>query len=415
MREAVTPGDERVLLDGAIRAVIERDACSGCGACTLLDGGLRMRESADGYARPHRDAEGKIVDDATVRFASACPGVTVSANPTAGARRHPTMGAYLEVWMAWATDPAVRHQASSGGVLTALNTWLLESGRVSRVVGAASAADPRRSVPVTITTRAEAFDTAGSRYSPVSILSNVDVTASDSAVVAKPCEASALARLTRHDGTGAAEAPVILSFFCAGTPSSMATDRLLDHLGMSSDVKIDELWYRGRGWPGRFTARAGETVVDTSYDDSWGKALGPSTQWRCKICPDGVGESADIVAADYWETDDRGYPRFIEGDGASALIARTPRGLQLVLEAVDEGVIQVETITMNSVAEVQPLQRERRQYLAARLLGSVLAGRKVPSYRGFELLRLSLHDPRKAITVLRGAYGRVRRAEQAKT
>jgi len=223
--------------------------------------------------------------------------------------------------------------------------------------------------------------------------------------VGKPCEVSALRRLNA-DGN-----PLIMSFFCAGTPSARATDTLLRNLGVEDEANVDELWYRGRGWPGRFTARSRGTEVNADYESSWGSTLGPTTQWRCKICPDGVGESADIVAADYWTVDDRGYPVFIEGDGVSALIARTQTGLDTVLRAAAAGVIHLETIEMDSLDRVQPLQRERRRYLAARLLGSRLAGRSVPRYRGFSLLRLSLGEPKRALTVLRGAFSRVRRAK----
>jgi coenzyme F420 hydrogenase subunit beta len=126
------------------------------------------------------------------------------------------------------------------------------------------------------------------------------------------------------------------------------------------------------------------------------------------VCADGVGESADIVASDYWETDSHGYPSFANGDGMSALIARTPRGLETVLRAAEAGVIQIESIEMSTLEDVQPLQRDRRRFLAARLAGSALAGRTPPRYRGFGLIAQSLRFPRQAVRVLRGTYRRVR-------
>lgn len=402
---------ERRRLDAEIADVLRKDACTGCGACPLLDTGLRMVENDAGYLRPVRHGDGDLRAGAATLFRNVCPGVTVSANKTPNAQPHPTMGAYLAVWEAWATDPVIRHRGSSGGVLTALSTWLLESGKASRVVGAGAATDPRRSVAVTITNRDGALLAAGSRYTPVGILSDTDVLLPGTVVVGKPCEASAVSALAANLVVGAAaEPPLVLSFFCAGTPSARATDKLLGELGLPEDAAIDELWYRGRGWPGQFTAQSGDTVVRADYDDSWGKTLGPSTQWRCKVCPDGVGESADIVAADYWHVDERGYPSFVEGDGASALIARTARGLKTVLEAAAAGVIQISEVGMDSLDAVQPLQRERRRFLAARMLGARLAGRGVPRYRGFGLWRLSLSQPRIALRTLRGTFSRVRRS-----
>ncbi|MFT4214544.1 MAG: Coenzyme F420 hydrogenase/dehydrogenase, beta subunit C-terminal domain, partial [Microbacterium sp.] len=148
------------------------------------------------------------------------------------------------------------------------------------------------------------------------------------------------------------------------------------------------------------------------YEESWGKRFGPTTQWRCKICPDGVGESADITAADAWESTADGYPSFAEQEGRSALLARTERGLALVLAARDAGVIELRAMDPEKLERAQPLQVARRTFLLARLWGARLAGRGVPIYRGFALLRLAAHHPRDAARTLRGSYSRVKQSRR---
>lgn len=392
----------------AVDEVLARDACSGCGLCPRLDPALEMQLDDRGYQRPRVVGESRPIDRAEEIFARSCPGVVVTAPPMpTGARRHPELGTYLEAWQAWAADPEVRRAGSSGGVLTALHGWLVASGRAARVTGAAGdTSDVRRTVPVTITTREAALAAAGSRYAPVSALANPDVSAPGGAVTGKPCEIAALRRAAPDLVEG--EVPLLLSFFCAGTPSQHATAALLQDLGVAPDDDLRSLRYRGDGWPGRFQARTDHGEVSADYDESWGRVLGPTTQWRCKVCVDGVGESADIVCADSWATDDRGYPVFVEGDGLSALIARTPRGLQAIQDAAAAGVIVLSPLQMAHLASAQPLQVARRRFLFARMLGSRLAGRRPPRYRGFGLLRLSLAKPREAIRTLRGTYRRVR-------
>jgi coenzyme F420 hydrogenase subunit beta len=391
-----------------VQDVLARDACSGCGLCARLDGGLQMRLNAEGYIRPTETGAPAEVPDAAAVFTRSCPGVRITAQDPAGTHRHPLLGSSFGTWEAWATDPEVRLAGSSGGVLTALHAWLVASGRAARIAGAAGdPRAPRRSIPVTITTREQALAAAGSRYAPVAALTNPDVFAEGTAVTAKPCEISAL----RAAGTGReGEGPLLLSFFCAGTPSQRATDALLEGLGIGPEREVDALRYRGHGWPGRFAARAGDTDVSADYEESWGSTLGPTTQWRCKVCPDGVGESADIVAADSWATDERGYPQFAEGAGVSALIARTRRGLEVIEAAIAEGVIAVRPLSMDGLANAQPLQTARRRYLLARLWGSSLAGRTPPRYQGFGLARLGLAHPRRFAQVLRGTLRRVRAA-----
>src|SRR5690606_23400732 len=165
---------------------------------------------------------------------------------------------------------------------------LTGEGRPSQLTGAAAGASPRRTVPVTIMSREQALAAAGSRYAPVGALDNPAILTAG-AVTGKPCEIAALRQAS--DDLVAGETPLLLSFFCAGTPSQHATDQLLSKLGVEPDDPVDALRYRGNGWPGRFVATAGDREVSADYDESWGKTLGPTTQWRCKICPDGIGES----------------------------------------------------------------------------------------------------------------------------
>jgi len=404
---------EQARLDRAVGKVVAQGNCSGCGACTLLDPALSMRLQDDGFRRPVRTSTSETPAGAAARFARVCPGRRTEARTPEGSTRHPLLGPVVSCWRAWAADDELRHRGSSGGTLTALSTWLVETGRVSAVRTARSdREEPRRTVPVTITTREEALASAGSRYGPVAVL-GPGALAPGSAVVGKPCEATAARQLLDMEGAGPEVEPLLLSFFCAGTPSQQATDRLVSDLGLPSGTELDDLWYRGRGWPGSFTAVAADgRRVSTSYEESWGAHLGKATQWRCKICPDGVGESSDISAADFWDTDERGYPVFVENDGCSAIIARTRRGHDLLLEAFAAGVLVGQPLEPDAVARVQPLQTSRRRTLAGRLLGARAAGRTVPRYVGFGLSGFAARDFRETLRTARASFRRVRTAHK---
>ncbi|MBF0672777.1 MAG: Coenzyme F420 hydrogenase/dehydrogenase, beta subunit C-terminal domain [Salinibacterium sp.] len=397
-------------LDAAIDEVVRSGNCSGCGACTQLDAGIRMELSEEGFARPRRVA-GTATAAAVDRFDAACPGRRMPAARPASAIRHPTMGPVVAAWAASAADRDIRHRGSSGGAITALTAWLLEQGEAASVVGArADPVEPRRTVSLTLQTREEALASAGSRYAPTSNAAVRGALDPAAAVVGKPCEVSAIRSLTT-DGP----APLLISFFCAGTPGQQATDALVEQLGIPRHAPLRELWYRGRGWPGRFTAVSLEgTEVSASYDESWGAHLGPATQWRCKLCPDGVGEQSDITAADFWNSDERGYPVFDEQDGVSALIARTRRGADVIARAITAGVLDARPLAIGDLAAVQPLQVRRRTLLLGRMLGARLAGRPTPRYPGFGLLRLALAHPIETLRTARGTRTRVLRERAAR-
>lgn len=398
-------------LEAAIRSVVANGNCSGCGGCTLISGRVSMQLDESGFLRPVVQAVGGPGgDDASESklFQSICPGVSVrSAMPKEG-RTHPTFGNYLDAWEGWATDPEVRTAGSSAGVLTALAAWMLASGVAHSVVGSGpNPALPSRTVPVRITTREEALASAGSRYAPVANLEKYDASDSSSAFVGKPCEVTAASQLHSALGRAESELPILLSFFCAGTPSQRATDSLSELMGVHpSDLAT--LKYRGDGWPGDFvvTSKDGRSER-TSYDNSWGKHLGRDLQWRCKICVDGTGGHSDISVGDYWKADASGYPTFENADGVSVIIARTPRGQSLLAAAAAAGVVSVRRIDIDSVARIQPLQRERKETLLGRLAGRLLAGKRIPRYSGFHLFALAARHPK---TTLRAVVGTFRRS-----
>lgn len=379
-------------LESAVNRVVRSGNCTGCGGCALVSDRIELGLSDDGFVRPRVLGESSFDEARDEReastFRSMCPGIGLVARRTVDQRQHPILGRYVEAWQGWALDDEVRQAGSSGGVLTALSEWLVASGRAPAIRAAGSSvAQPTRTVAVRIMSREEALASAGSRYAPVANAANAG---GGEPLVGKPCEVASLRNLVA--AAGEVDAPILLSFFCAGTPSQLATDRLIEELG-GRPSSVTELKYRGDGWPGAFKFRTAEGGTgEMSYQQSWGKRLGRELQTRCKLCVDGTGEDADISVGDYWESDDDGFPVFDDALGNSVVIARTNRGAQLLREAVDEGVLWLAPVDLDDVARVQPLQTLRRRTLIGRLAGRALGGKPIPRYRGYGLIRLLVGD-----------------------
>lgn len=356
-----------------------------------------MELSPEGWMRPVVGAGANARANAeAAQFREMCPGRRMHAVKRTDEKSDPTFGVYISAWRGRASDSSTRQAGSSAGVLTAMSAFLVDSGRVDAVRGAAmDAGRPSRTVPVRITSREEALAASGSRYAPVSTLVGVNGDGSE-AVVAKPCEVSALTALY-----GREDRPIALSFFCAGTPSQAATLRLVEKLGVDPE-RVTRLRYRGEGWPGAFEVSDGERSGAASYDDSWGKHLGRDLQWRCKICPDGTGEDADIAVGDYWKADDAGYPVFDDADGESVVIARTTRGHELLMEAAEAGIVVLAPVNLVDVERIQPLQRSRKLTVGVRLLARVLSFKAIPIYRGYGFARRAIANPRLSLKTLAG-------------
>ena len=229
---------------------------------------------------------------------------------------------------------------------------------------------------------------AGSRYAPsaplVGILQLLAKEGGRAAFVGKPCDVAALRQLATIDSSVCEHVAYYLSFFCAGVPSQHGTMQILDSFGIPAD-DVDEFQYRGRGWPGNTTARCKDgRCFEMEYAASWGTILNQHLQFRCKICPDGIGEFADISCADAWYSKD-GYPDFKEKEGRSLIITRTKQGEDLVNHAMNSHAIEADCVDIADITKMQPYQVYRRRGIYPRLLAMRMLGHETPVFRGLGL------------------------------
>jgi coenzyme F420 hydrogenase subunit beta len=377
-----------------------------------------MQTQAPGFLRPAQTAPLTETQEATI--AAVCPGL-VQEVEAAGRTDHDLWGPYVEMRTGWATDPALRHRASSGGALSAVLTHLLAEGRVEGVLqiaapGPGDATVPPHGTRTVLSRDADGVaDAAGSRYAPSAPLAEVPAALAAGrplAFVGKPCDVAALRALSLRDDRVATTFPVMVSFFCAGVPSETGARALLDKMEAPAE-RVTAFRYRGNGWPGHATATLDDgSERSMSYHDSWGKVLSGHVQHRCKICPDGTGTAADIVCADAWEADANGYPLFDEAEGISLIVARTGLGREIMQVAEAAGRIETAPFDVAALKPIQPGQVRRRGALIGRLAALRAAGRPVPRYRGLRIARAARQVP--VAFVLRNFLGMLRRAVKAR-
>lgn len=369
-----------------LRRVLAGELCSGCGLCAgVSDGAVVLETVAPGYTRPRQlRALPEVVE---AKVAAACPGSTVASW---GGQGDLYWGPYRAVLTGHATDGEVRYQGSSGGALSALAIKALETGMVDAVLHIeADPQQPTRNRLRISTDASGILAGAGSRYAASSPLESIEAHLEDRrrfAFIGKPCDVSALRQLARIDARVDQHFPLMLSFFCGGVPSHAGADKITVAMGLAPE-KVTEFRYRGNGWPGRTRAetRDGE-VGGMSYADSWGKYLSKQVQFRCKICPDAVGGSADVAAADAWYGGETGYPQFEEQDGRSLIMVRTEAGAALVECCRAAGDLSVAPVDVREIDLMQPSQANRKRLIAARLAAAISLRQPVPRMAGLHIL-----------------------------
>ena len=366
-----------------------------------------METRPNGFRRPV--SRGELTSEEADRFENICPGRRV-VRPTSAANNHPLWGPYESLHKGYSTDPEVRHQGSSGGVLTECLLYLLEDNLVDAVIQITASDDPPwGNKTIVSTTREEVLSSAGSRYapsSPLDILTQLDLD-KRYAFVGKPCDAGALRSLTRSDSKLKRAFPYILSFFCAGVPSSDGAKEILQKMGAKETATV-KFRFRGNGWPGttRALSKSG-TATEMKYEEAWGEILTKHIQFRCKICPDGTGSAADLVAADGWETNREGYPIFEDLPGQSLVLSRTEEGKSLTKKLESAKKVKVAFLNIEQLYSIQPGQVSKATSNFSRTLALRMFGKRCPNYKNFNSKAAAKYAPLKSS--VRNFLGIIRR------
>ncbi len=387
--------------------VVTDAMCIGCGLCQSIVGEdrIRMRLVQNLTERPVITGE---LDAASVnRIYRVCPATRVEGLPES--LTEPDSG-YDKIWgvwrrlvLAWAADPAIRYLGSTGGLLTALALYLLEEGEVDFVVHArASKTHPAFGERAISRCRDDVLSAAGSRYGPTAtlvdileILDRAESAGERFAFIGTPCDVTGLRNLATEDARVDALCRYQLAMVCGGFMAPVALQRYLQGLGVAWR-DLQTLRYRGHGCPGPTQVETvDETVIEKNYLDFWGE---DESAWhlpfRCKVCPDGIGDAADLAAADSWEGGAPSREGQEDDPGQNAVIVRTRRGEQMLARAVATGYVATgDPLTPRDMDRLQPHQVAKKRAVWARFVGMRNANRIVPDVARLRLKSLARTNP----------------------
>lgn len=365
--------------------IIKDHLCVGCGLCASVIGqdSCRMVLTDRGFYQPQlKDG----LDDSVIK--KLCPGIRVHSKKHSG-----VWGNVLRVSEGWAKDAEIRYKAASGGVVTSLALYLIESKLVDAIlhVGVKDGSYLYNELKVS-RNRQDVINNAQSRYAPALTLSNImqimDSTSDVFAFIGKPCDIAGVKNLISIYPQYDSRFRLFISIFCAGMPSYRATEKTWKQSG--KETPPVSLSYRGEGWPGFFKARWEDgSEYKLSYNESWGKILGRDLGFRCKICPDGIGMLSDISVGDSWSTKN-GYPDFTEKDGRCFVMVRTERGEKVFSDAEKCNYVVSQPLDINKIQEIQPYQYLRRKTVGWRILPVQIVSFGILDFKGLDYAKQAL-------------------------
>ena len=342
--------------------------CSGCGLC-VSENITELNKNEKGFYYPQNFSKTML---------NICP---CYGKHTQFLSKTNIWGNFKNIYLGWSKDEKVRFISSSGGMLTEISSFLIESKIVDSIIHIGeSPKDPTETQVFFSSSRAEIISHSGSRYaisSPLSIISKLDKN-KKYCLIGKPCDISAFKNYASLKTELKEIIPITLSFFCMGVPSSKAQKRLLEKMKCSS---CKHLVYRGNGWPGYAVATDNnKTKQMISYDESWGKILGRDLMPLCRFCVDGIGEMADISCGDAWYINSENKPDFTEHNGRNVVFARSDVGDRILNKMAKNNLVHLESYEryLYELPIIQTSQFKRRCEMRSRLLAMKILFHSAP-------------------------------------
>lgn len=377
----------------------ERKYCCGCGMCNSFTQGCIDDR---GFYRPNNANEFFKKFDSSVCYCNSV-GENVGNN---------LWGDIKEAYYGYSNDEETRHNASSGGVLTELACFLLNKKIVDCIIQIKVSEESQMKTEVIYSiTEQDIKQSWGSRYtastSLLNILDNIEID-KKYAVIGKPCDIRVIREYLNKHKELEKNIVILLSFFCAGTPSKQANKLLLEAMGFDKS-NISKFTYRGNGWPGITTCETDSgNIYSMEYEKSWGKYLGRDIQDICRFCWEGTGEAADICCGDGWYVKN-GKPSFVEGKGRNVILARTNKGNLVLKKVQEENKISLEKLDdLEILNEMQPGQYMKKVTMFSKVIAMRLMLRKVPNYNLKQLYKFSKQiDSKKNFRIFIGTIKRI--------
>lgn len=382
--------------------ILKNNLCIGCGLCQSYLGNHRcIMKIKDGFYKPHFLTP--LSKKEKKEIYNLCPGIHIEAKEPQS-----LWGNLAAVYEGWSTDNNIRYKSSSGGFITAFAIYLLESGLIDGVLHVGKIEGKWLFNELSISkTKDEIISKSQSRYAPALTLHNIfQILDKDRnkkyLFIGKPCDIAAIRNLTKLFPSYKKQFVLLISIFCGGMPSYNSSEKIAQILNKNKSVPIS-IKYRGDGWPGNCQVKFKDNSYGAfSYHYSWSKILSPSINFRCKICPDGIGLLADIAVGDSWNTKD-GYPDFKEAEGKSLIFVRNKNALSIIKAAQNNKNIVLSNFSTSNMREIQPAQYKKRIQMGIRILAAQILTFNLLKFSNLRMFRHSLHsNPITALKIFRG-------------
>lgn len=337
-----------------IRDVINNDLCNRCGSCVGLSGGRVVFQDRTGdYIPVIREPLDKETEETIWKACSGngfdFPKQRVSV--FGDSKGHSYIGHYQQLHIGYATDPDIRRNSASGGILSAILVWLLENKMIDgAVVLGMSETEPWLTKPVIATTKEQILQAAQSKYiisSVNEILPEIGAFKGTLAYVGLPGQVQSIRLLQEINHPWVANIKYIFGPFYGNTLHFSSVKSFLKSYGVDDYRKIRKLYFRYGEWPGNMRAELDDGRIFELPKFHANYLIPFHILMNSLLCTDLTNEYTDISGGDAWA------PVYEErGKGFSMVIVRSAAGEEIIRQMVAEKVLGLNPLDEKEAVEM---------------------------------------------------------------
>jgi coenzyme F420 hydrogenase subunit beta len=368
---------------GNIEDVVKSGLCLGCGICAYSDQigktiySEKREQSIPLLSKQNREDH--------IAY-NICPGkgyniIGDSDKLYNSANYDLELGRVYSQYAAYSNNKEILKSASSGGIMSHLAIYLLESKIVDRVLTTSfSYESGLRAVCSLAKSRDEILQSQGSKYCPVDLsiaIREIKNNGYRVAVIGTPCQIAGIRNIQKFDKAFSEKIILTIANFCGGFKNYNNIDLIAKRKGINPK-NIGFFRFRGNGQPGSMLIqeRTGKKV-ELPYPKYVG-LNGIPKHLRCHLCVDATGELADIACGDAW------LQRFLKDINPwSIILTRNKKADDLIKQMREAQMITTTAITLEEVKSSQHQNltskkvRQKSRYFLYNILGFTL-----PSFDG---------------------------------
>lgn len=366
----------------SIEETVDAGLCTGCGTCVGLcpNSAIYMSKAKDMYIPK---INRKKCNQCGICF-EVCPGHSVNfkkLNLMIFGREHQDilMGNYINCYVGHATDPNIRYNSASGGLVTALLIFAIEEGIIDgALVTKMNEARPLEPTVFIARTKDEIISASKSKYCPVpanTALKDIVKENGRFATVGLPCHIHGIRKAEIINKKLAKKIVLRLGLICHHAPTFSATAYLLQKMNLKKE-DVKKIDYRGTGWPGgmSITLTNGKKKFVELFNPFYQGHVFPSyfISTRCILCNDKICELSDISFGDAHLLSNSKI-------GESIVISRSKIGEELLEKAAIKKEIETKKVSGKEIMESVGLDLVKRRH-KARISVFGKLGKNVPTF-----------------------------------